>query len=383
MRARSYSDVPVRAFPIGTKATLLDTEVEVLGWARWRTSDGYVYHEVTLRTADAERWTLELDEGHIIVYRELPGADLGNPESAPAGSRAQLDRKRFVWPACRVTLERFEGEYWKDLEVGDRVNSRSFYDGSTALNASRELGDSQWEWSQGVYLDPGDVEKAFGTQVERPHGPHPARPYPYSPFWRAMRWVFLAAAVVGMGGALATTSGQEVSLLNESVTLEETQGDSFVGLVDSESAQIVGLRINATNLNNTWAHSEVYLGPPPDENADPETFEPQILGRVVKEFGAYSGYEGGESWSEVDTAASEGFRIGKGTYAVWLTYEKDPSARADVSLQVAVVQGYTDATGLWVWSGLFFILFALMSVARVTYWHRVLVDAGLREEYDD
>jgi len=85
----------------------------------------------------------------------------------------------------------------------------------------------------------------------------------------------------------------------------------------------------------------------------------------------------------VDTAVSEGFRIGKGTYAVWLTYEKDPRARADVSLQVSVVQGYTDATGLWVWSGFFFILFVLMSVARVSYWHRVLVDAGLREEYDD
>ena len=61
-------DAAVSAFEPGKTAKFFDTDVEVLGWARWRTYDGYVYHEVTLRTVDAERWTIEIDGGHMLLY---------------------------------------------------------------------------------------------------------------------------------------------------------------------------------------------------------------------------------------------------------------------------------------------------------------------------
>lgn len=381
---------PEQAFPIGKQAVLLGTEVEVLGWARWRTRDGWTYYEVTLRTADAERWTLELDEGHILLFREMTVGPLPDPLAPAPGSVVQLDRRRHAFPASRVRLERAGGEYWKDLEPGDQLDDRSFYAAPTVLNASREVGEDDWEWSQGVYLDPAEVEAAFGVELPRPTEPHAARPYPFRPWLRLLPWAALVSGVAGLIAALFLGSGSAgAPLLTGKVQIPAAigqagpVGEAYVGIFDSDEPQVVGLRVRALGLRQDWLYVDATLGPVPPEDANPETFEPEVLGQLGTEFGYYEGADSDGAWTESHTATSDGFRIGAGTYMVMLAWEREPTAGAPLAVEAFVVPGYRDRTVLLVWSGLCLVGFVIFAVLRRKAWFMVLVDAGLREEPDD
>lgn len=380
-------DEAVAGFTLGQRCTLLGTPVEVLGWARWRTTGGYVYHEVTLRTEEAERWTLELDQGHALLFRAAPDLDLGAPGGTP-GQQIELDRKRWAWLRARARLEKVEGEYWKDLVVGDIEEGQSFYAAPTALHAGREVGAGEdWEWSQGLYLDRRDVERAFELTLPPIAEPHPARPWPYRPWTLVLATVLPILGVLSLLAALALRSEGDGQLLREEIPLGELTGETAVGVFDVDETTLVGVRLAAEGLHQSWVWAEVGLGPVPAEAADPETLEPEMLARLPTELSYYEGRDSEGHWVESATAQTEGIRVGGGTYMVWLGWELDPQAAArlagrPVTLTVQVSAGYRAVTPLVVWGVLCLLAGLGIWLAKRSVWHRVLVEHDLREEAD-
>lgn len=381
------SDAVAAAFEPGRRAMLRGTEVEVLGRARWRTSDGYVFHEVALRTADAERWTLELDDGHAVLWRGVPadpawpaGTD---PLAPPAGEKVVFDRKRFAFPAERATLVGVSGEYWKDLEPGDVEVSRAFVSAPTVLGASKEPGDSSWEWSQGVYLDRRLVEEAFGVTLPAPTDPHPARPVPYRAWTRLLGRLSLGLGIAGLVLSLSLDSGGGQPLFAESVPVESAAGETFAGVLDVESPVVAGFRVGATGLHQTWAFVEASLTPVPPEGQDAEDWEPEVLGHLATELSYYEGVDDEGHWSEGSLEDTQGFRLEGGSYMVHLAWEIDPQQPLPIDLRVAVVPGYRSGTALLVVSILLLAYSLFYFLYKRAIWNSILVDAGLREEEDD
>ena len=387
MAPSSGLDEAVAGFTIGQRTTLLGTEVEVLGWARWCTSGGYLYHEVTLRTADAERWTLELDQGHVLLFRTAPDLDFGAPGGVP-GEQVELDRKRWAWTPVRARLERVEGEYWKDLEVGDREEGQAFYDAPTALYAGREMGAGEdWEWSQGVYLDRGDVERAFELTLPRIAEPHPARPWPYRAWVRVVSAVLPILGIVSLVAALVLDSNGDRVLLTEAIPISEVAGETAIGVFDVEETTLVGMRLAADGLAQTWLWAEAGLGPVPSAEANPDTLEPEVLARFATELSHYEGRDSDGHWVEAVTDQTEGVRVGGGTYMVWLAWELDPAAATrlaarPVTLKLQVSAGYRSTAQLGAW-GILCLLFGIgLRFGKRKAWHRVLIEHDLREEAD-
>ncbi|PIE18837.1 MAG: hypothetical protein CSA66_03730 [Proteobacteria bacterium] len=371
--------------PVGARGELGGTGVEVLGWAAWRTSDGYPYHEVILRTDEAEWWWLEIDAGHIMLCHPVRDGFEVDPRAVRAADRVTLDRERTAFPLGSAQLTHVEGEYWKDLEEGEVTDYRPFYHGATCVAASRERGDSAWEWSEGVYLDHRVVERAFGVTLPGPAADeaHPARPYPFAPWARAVYWGLLAGvvtAVVGLVYLMAGPAGEV--LFEDTLILDKTQGDKHLGMFDSAAEQSVGIALKASGLDNTWGYTEIALTPAPPEGATPDTFEAEALVLAKAELGRYSGYDSDGSWVEDDTRADEGFRIGSGSYMVFVGWELDPLQRRAVRLDVKIVSGYIDATPLVILALVLLAAFIAMAVARAGYRRRALTDAGLIEEED-
>lgn len=405
-------DLAVTGFEPGRRGVLFDTPVEVLGWARWRTHDGYVYHEVTLRTEDAERWTLELDAGHVLLTRDVPkGTDFGDPTVHVDGTKVTLDgTKRWVWPMSYAQLEHVEGEYWKDLEPGDTLAMRMFVQAPSTMSASREIEDEgePWEWHQGIYVDRKVIKQAFELPAEEQKDslgdpipgattpvlppewfvsePHPARPYPYRAWARVMPTLFLVAGIVGVVAAIMFGGEKGTKLFDESIVLDAPQGETVLGFFDSDKEQTIGIQLNGGGLEQDWLYTQVLLGPVPPEGADEETFDPKVFAKFDSELSYYSGYDG-EAWVEDETRKSEGFRVGKGTYLVQLAFERDTRraayAMSHPTLRVSIVSGYRSTLLMWVWSGICLVVALFMWLAKRSHWNKVLVEAGLREEWDD
>ncbi|MGM0574261.1 MAG: DUF4178 domain-containing protein [Myxococcota bacterium] len=374
-------DAPVEGFEVGREATLQGVRVEVLGWARWRTADGYPWHEVTLRTEDAERWTLELDAGHVLLSRELPGEDLGDPE-APADGRTTTDldgRKRLAWGMAHGRLEKVQGEYWKDLEPGDHIMYRAFYAPPTVVSASRERYGDPWEWTQGVYVDPAEVEEAFGVRLPRPDEPHPARPFPYRAWTRALGPVLALVGLASLVASIALATGPGRVVLDERIQAKQKADERFVGLFDLEQPAVVGIAVGADGLYQSWAEVGALVAPPPPEGTPPESFQPDAVGSYITELSYYEGVDSDGRWVESHMKESEGFRLGRGTWMVRLGWEIDPKNRSPVTLRVRVMTGYREVGPLRVWGILCLVGAVLFYVARRVHRQHVMVEAGLVE----
>ncbi len=369
---------------LGHKGSLRGTEIEVLGWARWRTHDGYTYWDITTRTSDAERWSIEVDQGHALLLRHLdPDPAWTDPLGHLDGDRIELMGRRWVWPQNRARLEHVRGEYWKDLEKGDREIGRSFYKAPTVISASREVQDSEWEWSQGIYLDRAEAEEALGCSLPPATEPHPARPIPYRSWTRLFKRLAFVCGLAGLIVALAVDSPGGTKLFTEQVPASTSTGETFVGLMDVDRPVVAGLQVRAPHLHQTWAFVEASITTVPPADADPEDFEPTVLGKLASELSYYEGYDSDGKWTEGALQSAEGFQLAPGSYMVHLGWEIDPRQSLPLQIRVEVLEGYRDTTLLIFWSIVLLVIALILWLVHKAAWHAVLVEAGLREEEDD
>lgn len=188
---------PEPKLTLGVRGRIRDVEYVIFAHlVRSVSVEGVVYpwEEYLLRGPAGWRW-LVVSDGH---WSFVEPVSVGEVRASGQGAIARGTLFRhFQSAAARV--EAIRGElYWK-VAVGETVRSADFIAPPRML--SMEASDDEITWSLGQYLEPGEVEKAFGlkTKLPRPRGVGACQPNPAQGKLKARaRTAILLSAILGL-----------------------------------------------------------------------------------------------------------------------------------------------------------------------------------------
>ena len=292
----------------------------------------YYSDEFLLHGSDGYRW-LVMENGHFSLNREVAGRPRQDPKSAVAGRSFPFSGRSWrVFESGRTDIVWVDGELPWVAKVGDV---------SRYMDATRppHLLSAEWtgnelEWSEAEYVPQTEIAEAFKLspdKLPRAKGVAPHQPYGISPFRAQTRWVMLVFFFVNLLLALFMGLPDGTLLKRLHLAGDDYNGQAF--LTETFDVRSVNALIKArfrADVSDSW----VYLdGAVIDE-------DDQALIDFSQEISYYSGYEGGERWTEGSKDESMVFKLKKpGPYRFLLQGESGGgftrfSSAPDVDIEI-------------------------------------------------
>jgi hypothetical protein len=325
--------------PLGSEGELLGERRIVVGFMQRHVvveGDHYSFREYLLHGAKGYSWLVE-DSGHWLHVAPIASSAVRDD-----GAHARYQGRRYRrFAAGRPEVDFVVGEFYWKVARGDRSETVDYIAPPRLLSVERT--EREVSWSEGEYVLPAIVQRAFDVKqrLPTPSGVAPAQPNPHG--GRGASFVFALLALLWLFIAFAYELG------NRKQTIVETN----LWLSPAESAEpkanttfsppfTVGrgpttLRVELESpIDNGWVQVQSALIPEAGG-------EPRELPLVVEH---YQGVSDGESWQEGDSA-SEGFFGGvpAGEYtlrfvASWQPHlEGGPAPLTPPPVQLRVTQG--------------------------------------------
>jgi hypothetical protein len=316
--------------PLGSKGTFDGVTYTLIGRLRREvTYDGsiYLWDELLLyEPAVGFRWLVESNGHWSFVTTLPPGAVDGGLGDSPTyrGTSFRL------FDASTAEVSGVWGEmYWR-VEVGERTDNADYVAPPAML--SREVTDDEINWSLGIYQTPAQIRAAFGLKDPLPplEGVGPHQPFKHRHAYQVL--IGLGIAFVGLTCARAGMADETVAL-DTSLQLEqppaeavppELTGANIPLIVFSEPFKLVGdqnveVKI-ALDVDQSWAFVGADLVN--EVSGDVFSFESEVS--------YYSGFEGGESWSEGSRSSTHFLPAVKpGSYVLRLEVQQPLLGRQD------------------------------------------------------
>jgi ribosomal protein S27AE len=315
--------------PLGKEGTLLGEKVVCLAFmerATWVDGQEFRWREYLLYSEEkGYRWLME-DNGHWTWMAPVSSGDI----QLESGVTAQhAGRRHRVFSRQNVSVVSVVGElYWK-VEAGETTYTSDYI--APPFMLSGEQSSSEINWSLGRYVEPGEIQKAFGLE-----GPMPTRegvgfcqPNPHS-----LKVVGIAAALLlpllCVLFVFFELSGQHPHVASLDVTMPPVPGPyeaappvrSIPFTIDRGPTT---LRVDLqTNAQNQYVGIDAALVSQSDGQAH----------HFYVETGYYSGNDG-ESWSEgAQSTTVYVDRIKPGPYVVELVplWESHPQPGGPTAL---------------------------------------------------
>ncbi len=324
---------PKTPFKLGMTGKIKGVKFTIIGLIQYRSNDGYGWLEFALFSPTHGYAWLAYEGGHYTFSRKV--RDLPNRPMAERHKSAVRARGRdfLVYDFFTATVKYVEGELTWVAKADDRVSVIEAVD--PPYFYSREKNMRELEYQFGEYLDPKIVHAAFRIKEPAPkrtsiHGAQPYSPHPVLVgLSGAARWfapvalVLLLYTLIAGGDVLLSTA------LSPKLFKEEQTSTEFE-VTDANT--LLGLYLDWP-VNNAWGYYDITV------NQDDEP-----IFSMAKEISYYSGYSGGESWSEGATDATAFFKVpAAGVYSVAIEGEggtgETGTVAPNVSLNVVVRQG--------------------------------------------
>ncbi len=296
--------------PIGSEGVLLDQRCRVVGYlSKSCVVEGfrYFWDEYLLATEHGYLWLTE-ENGHCSVYRD---AHRGNVLELGA-TLVYEDTKFHLFSNVEARVEAIVGELTYAVELGERTHVQEFI--APPHSISREQTPNERSYSYGTYVPTKDVYAAFGVpeRAPAPQGVGTLQPVPLAKFGRTT--LALCALLAFAECSIAAMKPGE-TLATAPLVLPMSgfsSGGSFeppaVTLVDDiivPRTSVVEVQLHAPQLSNAWIETEMMLV----SRDDGQIYEMTATAEQ------YSGYSGGESWSEGDNAPTSSIsRVPPGRY---------------------------------------------------------------------
>ena len=326
---------PQLEIPLGSKGTFLDGELTVIGYLqRSALVDGtwWPFEEYLLYRPDLGfRWLVQSDGHWSYVQPIAPGA-VDTSRISP-----RYDKVTFrVFQTGELRVDQVFGEVYWQVRVGEAVTSEDYVAPPAML--SRELSDTEEDWSLGTYMTPHEVRAAFGTELSlgSPTGIAPNQVDPWTAASAVMSIAFLVLLLVGIVFSIAakdtrrldqdltfttqappagsatptptptpTTVDSQLDDINKQILGSGSAGSATGSAAGSDAApadpnvifsdpfqldggQNVELKFTAPSLDNNW----VYVAADLVEQATGK------VDNLEANLEYYSGVDDGESWSE-------------------------------------------------------------------------------------
>ena len=338
--------------PLGSKGTLDGKPVEVIGFLVKQTRSAgieYDWREYLLAGEHGTyRWLTEYN-GHWNIADVLsrPPVSSGAMELADVNWSGRKFRHFSTTASAQV--QQVAGEFTWRVRRGESNRVVDYI--APPLMLSRESTDNDLSWSQGVYVEPAVIATAFGLKspLPDPIGAYANQPNPWAETHRQVCKTFWQLALVAIMLQLVfMLSGGGSLLLRESTEFLPARADetwnSREFMVSDKPRKLV-VR-HDTSLTNNWIGLDMTLVNKATGEAWPAS----------REISFYSGYEGGESWSEGSRNDEVVFLdIPPGTYYLAVDPEMSPESPMPVRDTVEIKTGGTG------WSN--FVLLMIFLVA--------------------
>jgi len=366
--------------PIGKTGRLSSTDYLVAGYLRRRcTVDrvDYDWEEYLLYSAaqDAFFWLVASD-GHWSFVRSISAGAV-----AQKGGIAIFEGKRYrKFSAVVATTVSVLGEFYWEVAAGETWFADDYI--QPPLGLSCERNDEEVAWSQGSYLEPHEVEKAFGLTglaAERV-GVGAMQPWPHAGEVRPLRrWSYAGTAAIwifsiALGRLPTTLTELKLPPLPDPVAFQSgwaeyvppVLGDGGVndgGLAEAALlAPVPGQPVELAGTSEAVGSQSFLSQPfdvPPHENmevrlqADVDNAWAWVGGAIIQkdtgesdsfevEASYYHGYDDGY-WSEGSPIAAAHFSaLPAGRYVARFDYEWDPK-RPRPSATLTVSSGVSRA----------------------------------------
>lgn len=366
--------------PLGAKGKLDAQEWECLGFVRRSVRvEGmdYPFTEYLLYNPyHGYRWLVESD-GHWMLARPtlmLPrNLGSGDPVTEPTDNTLSYKGKRFRHFQTAVARVRYvAGEFYWQVRLGDEARMHDYVCPPYSLSCEESMGREQ-VWSEGRYLEPLEVARAFGLNtIRQPYKVGPSQPDPYTPLkHRAWMWFagYLAASFILMVLTTMICANKVVF----SKTGVATSDPTSLTVVTDEF-EIPGRTSNVevrttAGVNNRWVDFHLAL-------IDSQTNEALDFGTGVA---FYSGSDSDGYWSEGSTSNTVTLpRVPAGRYYLLIEMESGTTAIADMKpgeapSQANMAKNFSWSVTVkrdvpsWIW---FFIGLGLMLPVPLWYWLR-------------
>ena len=282
--------------PLHARGTLDGVEWEIIGIC-WRRCvvDGvaYPWQEFLLfNPYRGFRWLIHsLTDHHWSLGQDLGGA----PQILPKGHHSVLyDRTKYRhFQGATAVVTYVEGEFTWEVHVGDKADINDFIAPPRGLSIEQSSGPDGVElnFTADRWLPAKDVWSAFKQpgKPPRPRGVAATQP---NPWWAMQRSLWLSCAVFMaawwfVSGEVEQSRPGTLAFEQHDLGFDEPFSKE-IELGTEGTLTAIDVTFSAGPLENSWAYAEIML-------INLATEEATGIGAEVE---WYSGYDGGESWSE-------------------------------------------------------------------------------------
>ncbi|MEY4511642.1 MAG: hypothetical protein RLZZ450_3764 [Pseudomonadota bacterium] len=327
---------------LGSVGELLGVCRTVIGFMqRSLTVDGdlYTFREYLLHSEQGFSWLLE--ENHHWLH--VAPISTGDVQEFGQSARCKTVSYRAFAKAL-PSVDFVIGEFYWKVSRGDQSETMDYVAPPRLLSVERT--DNEVSWSEGEYVEPTQLVRAFALSapLPRPVGVAPAQPNPYTGRGATMVFALLAALWLVIALAYEVFDGERVLA---TATLELPRREALgvpAGVLQgsvafSEPFEVrrgpTTLKVDLhSNVSNGWVQVDTSLVPEPGGTT-------RDL-KLVSE--RYTGNDDGEGWAEGDSASSGYFgRVPSGRYTLrffgswqpndngWAAQATPPTTRLEVS----------------------------------------------------
>jgi ribosomal protein S27AE/DNA-directed RNA polymerase subunit RPC12/RpoP len=359
--------------PLGSRGTLFGAERTVVGFMqRAVTVDGdrYTFREYLLWSEGGYAWLIE--ENHHWLY-VAPVAT--SAVKVASGSAFYRDHTYRAFARGAPEVELVIGEFYWKVMAGDRCETFDYVAPPRLLSV--EKTENELSWSEGEYVQPAALVRAFGLKgLPAPSGVAPAQPNPHRA--GVMARAFGLLAFLWLLLAFAYEVGHPQKYTYEGLVLQGPPGSGMPSADQVLLSEPFTLSRGPTTIA-VEAYAPILSGSVYVEASlipeDPPG-EPRVLPLVIEH---YQGDDGGESWSEGSTSATEYFgSVPAGRYSFRFVGSWEP----DLTLQTNPPVKLTATVGERSPACCFGTLFLLVLPWLLT-WLRALAFEARRKENEN
>jgi hypothetical protein len=236
--------------PLGTRGTLRGQMFEVIGAMQRRdVASGYSWEEYLLFNPYVGfRW-LVYDEDHWNLGHTVK-------DTSKIVSAAMLHYAGHIYrkyAAGQAQVEWVVGEFYWRVSAGDRAETSDYV--APPLMLSREKAESEVTWTQLEYLEPKEVEQAFGVDCDTPDEPGANQPNPAGRALRSLHslmWIALLLLIVVQIASGFMARNATYSVGSYDFPRAAGQEDQVFGPFALSSGHSVNELVATAPLSNSW-----------------------------------------------------------------------------------------------------------------------------------
>ena len=348
---KSYKDTPRPKTPlkIGLQGTFKDIDFTIIGMVEYVSEDSYYWVDFQLYSPTHGYVWLTYNDGHYVFsrrVREIPKPAVFKGFH-PRKTVKAMGKTFQAYEAYSAKITYVEGELTWIAKRGDVVEAVDSI--APPYLFSYETASNELEYNFGEYLQAVEVHKAFNIDppTHKPEEIHPAQPYLPNAFltgsFVAAKYnlifivcVLIILLFIGGGSAISLNANKQFHLNN--------------------AEKMLRLKIEAP-VQNSWAIIKVNI-------YDKATNK--IVYATAKEITYYSGYDGGEHWSEGSQKAEVLFKLPKaGDY--YLKIAKEGDIRKNTPVTIQLYEGVIISRYFWLLAIFMLAMLAWLPIRRTLF----------------